>query len=262
MRYDQLLQQAFSHVSEEGPRADLHKFTSFFTRYYNSFTGVLSQKWLQGKVESLARRLTANTNVRAFQHSWPQSSIILHIKGTNSTLTRERGITVLGAHQDSVNFLPVFAAPGADDDGSGTVTLLEILRALGKAGWAPESDVEFHWYSAEEGGLLGSQAVTDEYIRQGVRVNAVLQMDMTAFVKEGTRERIGLAADFVSPSLTSCVERIASHYLHIPVARTLLEYGASDHASWTRAGQPSAFVIEAYVSEKKKKTRLINCQSF
>ena len=93
--------------------------------------------------------------------------------------------------------------------------------------------------------------MTDEYIRQGVRVNAVLQMDMTAFVKEGTRERIGLADDFVSPSLTSCIERIASHYLHIPVARTLLEYGASDHASWTRVGQPSAFVIEAYVSEKK-----------
>jgi hypothetical protein len=38
-------------------------------------------------------------------------------------------ITIVGAHQDSMNYKNVFdAAPGADDDGSGTVTILEALR--------------------------------------------------------------------------------------------------------------------------------------
>ena len=160
-------------------------------------------------------------------------------------MTKERGVTILGAHQDSVNFVPVFAAPGADDDGSGTVTLLETLRALGKAGWKPASDVEFHWYSAEEGGLLGSQAVVDDYVRRHIRVHAMMQQDMTAYVKSDTRERFGLVTDYVSPKLTQFLELLAKHYSDIPMVHTKLHYGASDHASWTRAGWPSAFVMEA-----------------
>jgi leucyl aminopeptidase len=38
-------------------------------------------------------------------------------------------------------------APGADDDGTGTVNLIEALRALLAAGFAPTTPVEFHWYS-------------------------------------------------------------------------------------------------------------------
>lgn len=245
MRFNAELERAFQYVSEFGPRSDLKKITSFFTRYYRSYTGYMSQKWLQRQVGLLAGMLEADTMIEVFQHPWPQSTIILRIKGSNETLTRERGVTILGAHQDSVNMLPVFPAPGADDDGSGTVTLLETLRALGKAGWNPASDVEFHWYSAEEGGLLGSQAVVDEYLRRHVRVYAMMQQDMTAYVKNGTEERLGLVTDYVSPKLTKFVEILARQYSGLPLVHTKLDYGASDHASWTRAGWPSAFVMEA-----------------
>lgn len=245
VRFDAELERAFQYVCEAGPRSDLKKLTSFFTRYYRSHTGYLSQKWLQSQVGLLAGMLEAHTSIKVFQHPWPQSTIILHVKGSNETLTEERGVTILGAHQDSVNFVPVFAAPGADDDGSGTVTLLETLRALGKAGWKPASDVEFHWYSAEEGGLLGSQAVVDDYVRRHIRVYAMIQQDMTAYVKSDTKERFGLVTDYVSPKLTQFLELLAKHYSDIPMVHTKLHYGASDHASWTRAGWPSAFVMEA-----------------
>jgi len=36
-------------------------------------------------------------------------------------------------------------APGADDDGSGTVNLMEAFRALLTAGFKPTTPVEFHW---------------------------------------------------------------------------------------------------------------------
>lgn len=39
--------------------------------------------------------------------------------------------------------------PGADDDGSGSMSILEAYRALIAANWRPERAVEFHWYSAE-----------------------------------------------------------------------------------------------------------------
>jgi leucyl aminopeptidase len=70
-------------------------------------------------------------------------------------------------------------APGADDDGSGTVTILEAFRVLTEhireTGEVFEQTVEFHWYSAEEGGLLGSQAIFSQYENEGRDVVAMLQ---------------------------------------------------------------------------------------
>lgn len=71
-------------------------------------------------------------------------------------------------------------APGADDDGSGSVNLLEAFRALVTSGFKPTTPVEFHWYSAEEGGLRGSQAIATAYKNAGTQVKGMLQLDMTA----------------------------------------------------------------------------------
>ena len=75
----------------------------------------------------------------------------------------------------------------ADDDGSGSMTILDALRVILTdsriaSGQAPNT-LEFHWYSAEEGGLLGSQAIFQEYAKQGRDVKAMLQQDMTGYVQ-------------------------------------------------------------------------------
>lgn len=73
-------------------------------------------------------------------------------------------------------WLPMLRAPGADDDGSGTVTILEVFRSLVGTGFRPQRPVEFHWYSAEEAGLLGSQDVAKEYEQKHVDVIAMIQV--------------------------------------------------------------------------------------
>lgn len=45
----------------------------------------------------------------------------------------------------STNLLPFLGAPGADDDGSGTVTILEAYRALLASDFKPSRPLEFHW---------------------------------------------------------------------------------------------------------------------
>ncbi len=86
-------------------------------------------------------------------------------------------LTILGAHQDSANYLfPLLPAPGADDDCSGTVSILEAFRVLAESGYTPlHGPVEFHWYAAEEGGLLGSQAVARYKKEQGAHIGAMME---------------------------------------------------------------------------------------
>ncbi len=68
-----------------------------------------------------------------------------------------------GAHLDHLGILPVTSgdsvAHGADDDGSGTVALLAVARAM-EQGPPPRRSVLFIWHTAEAEGLLGSEYFT------------------------------------------------------------------------------------------------------
>lgn len=239
------------HLEKDNMQANLEKLSSFHTRYYKSDYGLQSSDWVLKKVNDIIDSAGASKTVSAesFPHTWQQHSVIATIPGqTNTTV-------VIGAHQDSINlWLPsILAAPGADDDGSGTVTIMEVFRALlgsedvvkGKA----QNTIEFHWYSAEEGGLLGSQAIFQDYEEQGRDVKAMLQQDMTGFVQKtldaGEPESVGVIMDFVDPGLTGFIKTTIEEYCDIPWVETKCGYACSDHASASKAGYPSAFVIES-----------------
>lgn len=195
----------------------LATFSSFYTRYFRSPHGVESATWLLHQVNRTLAQSGASKHgatVESFKHDWDQFSIIARIPGqTNNTV-------VIGAHQDSINlFLPsLLPAPGADDDGSGTVTTLESLRVLlldeNIVKGAAQNTIEFHWYSAEEGGLLGSQAVFCQYRHDARVVKAMLQQDMTGYVQgtisAGKPEAVGVITDYVDKKLTDFIKNIVT----------------------------------------------------
>lgn len=119
-------------------------------------------------------------------------------------------------------------APGADDDGSGTTTILEAFRVLTEhlksTGEQLQNTIEFQWYSAEEGGLLGSQAIFKSYEQAGRDVVAMLQQDMTGYVKKtldaGKPESVGVITDFVDPGLTEFIKKVITEYCDIPYVLT------------------------------------------
>ncbi|HEX2190331.1 MAG TPA: M20/M25/M40 family metallo-hydrolase, partial [Longimicrobiaceae bacterium] len=67
---------------------------------------------------------------------------------------------------------------GADDDGSGTVTLLEIAESLARSGTRPRRSVLFISHTAEEAGLLGSRHFSDHPTVPRDSIVALLNMDM------------------------------------------------------------------------------------
>ena len=178
--YEKELSPLLDNLSKSNMEANLVTFSGFHTRYYKSEYGAKSSQWLLENVRGVIKEAGADkygVHAEHFKHPWGQNSIIATIPGrSNSTV-------VVGAHQDSINlwFPSVLSAPGADDDGSGTVTILEALRVLLRSkdvihGNATNS-IEFHWYSAEEGGLLGSQAIFQNYEKNGRDIKAMLQQD-------------------------------------------------------------------------------------
>ncbi|KAF7728736.1 Leucine aminopeptidase 1 [Apophysomyces ossiformis] len=250
VKYQDEVKPFIGNLTTDTMKELLTRFTKFETRYYKSDSGRESGEWLLEQVKSVASSAD-HVSVAPFAHPWAQSSIIARFEGSREDLNNE--VVIVGAHQDSVNmWQPLWVrSPGADDDGSGTVTIFEAFRSLVDNGFKPERPVEFHWYSAEEGGLLGSQAVAKEYKRQGKHVVAMLQNDMTGYI--GSKgEVIGVVTDHVDEKLTNFLQALVDQYADIPYVRTKCGYACSDHASWRGEGFPSAFTIESEFEESNK----------
>ncbi len=67
---------------------------------------------------------------------------------------------------------------GADDDGSGSVAVLEIAERIGSLKQKPKRSILFVWHTAEEKGLLGSRYFTDHPTVPRDSIVAQLNMDM------------------------------------------------------------------------------------
>ena len=88
---------------------------------------------------------------------------------------------IICAHYDHDGADGNLVWPGADDDGSGTVALIEIAEALGRAaraGQRPRRSILLAGWNSEERGLLGAWAYTLNPLHPLEQTVAVLNMDM------------------------------------------------------------------------------------
>ena len=101
-------------------------------------------------------------------------NLVVHIPGQHS----DRPI-LLSAHIDSPN------SPGALDDGSGSVIILEIAKVLNELQLQPENDLYLAWYGSEEIGLYGSAYFTTTHSELLGRLQANIQIDCLTRPLEG-----------------------------------------------------------------------------
>ena len=80
---------------------------------------------------------------------------------------------------------------GADDDGSGSVSVLEIAQEFVRATDHPRRSILFVWHTGEEKGLLGSQYFTDNPTIPRDSIVAQLNMDMVAGAARRTSRAAG-----------------------------------------------------------------------
>jgi len=237
------IQSAVSKVETPRVKEVVEWFSAYPTRYSRHVDANVPVEALKARLETLikAHNPKGDITVELISHqSTPQKSVKVHIPGR----THPEQIIVAGGHLDSINMSGrTQAAPGADDNASGTASVFEALRVLLDEA-RTERSLDFFFYAGEESGLLGSAEIAAAYKKARKDVVAVVQLDMTLFPGDGAFT-LGSMTDFTSPWLRSYFYELNKTYIGAKVVEDKCGYACSDHASWYEQGYPSLMPFEA-----------------
>lgn len=196
-------------------------------------------------------------------------TISLNLTGHNSSLKSENVAALLKGSEKPNEYLIISSHldhigitadgeinNGADDDGSGTVALLEIAEAFKKAaddGHGPKRSILFLHVTGEEKGLLGSQYYTDfDPIVPLEQTVADLNIDMIGRIdpkRQGDRNYIYLiGSDKLSSELHELSEDMNRKYSNLELDYTFNDkndpnrfYYRSDHYNFAKNNIPIIF---------------------
>ncbi|MEW2412700.1 M28 family metallopeptidase [Streptomyces sp. NPDC046866] len=186
--------------------------------------------------EVAAGPVEVTLDIREFRENRKTFNVIAETQGGD-----ENNTVFLGAHLDSVA-----AGPGINDNGSGSAGILQVAQRLAGDQKKIKNKVKFAWWSAEEFGLLGSEAyvggLTDAQKKQ---IKLYLNFDMIAspnaayFVYDGDdSDHVGSGP---GPEGSAQLEKGISDFLD---ARGIPHEGSdftgrSDYGPFIEAGIPS-----------------------
>lgn len=162
----------------------------------------------------------------------------------NNLIAEKKGadpskVLILTSHLDSVQ------CPGADDDGTGTVSAWAVANALADRRFT--HTLRIVAFDQEEQGLIGSfryvQSLSPE---EKSRILGVINLEMTAYHSKGDGGFHTIDCDrgdsvFLSETLQSAITA-----LKLPLTRVSACTNRSDHASFWRANIPAIVVAQNF----------------
>ncbi len=192
-------------------------------------------------------------NIKSANQQVDSENVIAYIKGSE----QPDEYVVISSHLDHIGITADGQINnGADDDGSGTVALLEIAEAFKEAeenGHPPKRSIVLLHVTGEEKGLLGSMYYTDyEPIFPLSKTVANLNIDMIGRIdpkREGNSNYIYLiGSDKLSTELHELSEAINQKYINLELDYTYNDendpnrfYYRSDHYNFAKNNIPIIF---------------------
>jgi hypothetical protein len=149
---------------------------------------------------------------------------------------------VLGAHYDHMGMGNGYIWNGADDNGSGTVGVMTIARAIMATGEKPETSIIFALWTSEEEGLLGSRY----YVRNldfpvgDLKLNMNFDM-ISRYISDDEPRKVTMTYTSSYPFFREITERNLEKYridLLIDYQPSADPPGGTDHRSFVEAGVP------------------------
>ncbi|RSS52308.1 M20/M25/M40 family metallo-hydrolase [Streptomyces sp. WAC07061] len=186
--------------------------------------------------EAAAGPVSLTLDVRELRENRKTYNVVAETTGGDPDNT-----VFLGAHLDSVA-----AGPGINDNGSGSAGILQVAQRLASEQKKIKNKVKFAWWSAEEFGLLGSEAyVASLTPEQKKQIKLYLNFDMIAspnsayFVYDGDdSDKVGSGP---GPEGSAQLEKQITDFLDaqkIPHEGSDFT-GRSDYGPFIEAGIPS-----------------------
>jgi hypothetical protein len=186
-------------------------------------------------------RINLNVNLQSDKVS--ANNVIAVIEGSDKSLKNE--YIVICAHYDHLGIMEGKVYPGADDNGSGTVALMEVAEALVKE--RPKRSVIIAWLTGEERGDIGSHYFINNSPVPQEKIDACLNMDMIS--RNPVDSLFLLGSDMMSSELDKSIRKVNEkyhigfgfNYKYSNTKHPLHLYYRSDHYPFTRYGIPSTF---------------------
>jgi Peptidase family M28 len=184
------------------------------------------------------------------------SNILGVIEGTD----KKDEWVVISAHYDHIGIVNGKINPGADDDGSGTVGVLELAEAFTKAkaaGKGPRRSILFLTVSGEEKGLWGSEYYANHPVYPLQKTSIDINIDMIGRKDDNLKSLDSnnhvylIGDDKLSTDLPRFVDSINNLYIKLITDRKYNDpkdpnrlYFRSDHYNFARKGVPIVFFFD------------------
>ena len=208
----------------------------------------------------------ATATVQAVQKKEPftTENVLGYLEGTD----KKDELVVMSAHYDHLGMKDGKVFNGADDDGSGTVSVLAFADAFVQAkkdGHGPRRSILFLTNTGEEEGLLGSQYYTDHPVFPLESTVADVNIDMVGRVDpehEGKGDYVYIVgADKLSSELNAVSEATNQKYNPIALDYKYNDpndpehiYYRSDHYNFAKHKIPVAFYTSGLHADYHKET--------
>ncbi|MFB9863260.1 M28 family peptidase [Rufibacter immobilis] len=206
-----------------------------------------------GKAVASPYKAATNVKIKAARNKQPlpTENVMGYIEGTDL----KDQLIVISAHYDHEGIQNGVVYNGANDDGSGTVAVLELAQAFAQAkknGHGPRRSILFLTVTGEEKGLLGSEYYTDHPIFPLENTVADLNIDMIGRhdkEHEGKPDYIYvIGSDKLSSELHAISETANKTYTNLDLDYTFNDpndpnrfYYRSDHYNFAKHNIPIAF---------------------
>ncbi|GLB34075.1 putative peptidase family M28 [Lyophyllum shimeji] len=240
LKFDPVIASIVGNISISQMRNDIRFLTGedgksgIVSRHSFAPGALTAASWLKTRFEETG----ATCKLKPFLPGFAPNVVCRYAGVVNTTST-----VLFSAHYDSRGSFGSTRAPGANDDGSGTVALLSIARTIRRKGIKFYSNVELVAFAGEEQGLLGSKAYARELRDANANLTLMVQADMLAYRDPGEPRQLGLPDLIGSPIVTQLVANVSAIYspeLHVGFTPAC----CSDHQSFHEQGFPATQVFE------------------
>jgi len=169
-----------------------------------------------------------------FKPSYSTQNVWAMVKGS----MHPDSLIILGAHYDHLGRMGKVIYPGANDNASGTVMVMELARYFSKAENQPECSILFALFSGEEAGLLGSKYMAKNFPFDYGKVKYMINLDMVGAGSEGIK--MVNATRF--PRIYDGMKKINDEKGYLAAVKSRGESCNSDHCPFYERGIPSVFI--------------------